>query len=374
MAAVRDPRQRGLPSLNEAREQRRRQLVSGKAKVYGGSPQFWLWTGLLLAAFTVVYWKYSLGQLESQKSKVMATQRAILATLGPKIIPFRDRVESWVLELGGDPLPDVVADGVDLAAIANAPGVYLRVRLSKARDVDSLRRAASRSQRDGFTSCLFVRKEAMEGPPCKSPSDCKDGTLCNDWSVCAIPSQPFNLRLAYRTLRILSPEWTDDLHQASTDLSVRAFELDLDAVKKNDVPIAVELLQRSRYFTAVLDEEPVAGLPAPLEREKDDREESEDERLQRVAHAARVGIWDVKSGKLLLRVRGNASGDFLPMGRRSVESPKTLAAERRQVNSCALAMDVKEAVAKASSGTAPPAGSAALPAGSAAPPAGSPTP
>ena len=48
----------------------------------------------------------------------------------------------------------------------------------------------------------------------------------------------------YRTLRILSPEWTDKLHEADTDLKVRAFELDLDAVSKNDVPSAVELLAR----------------------------------------------------------------------------------------------------------------------------------
>jgi hypothetical protein len=347
VANVRDPRQRGLPSLNEAREQRRRALVSGKARIYGGSPQFWLWTALLIAAFAVIYWKYALGQLESQKSAVMAKQRAVMQTLGPRIIPFRDRVENWVLELGADGLPNVVGQGASLEAIANGPGVYLRLRLANAKDVPSLRRAAARSLRDGFTSCLFVRREDTDGAPCKSPSDCTGGLLCNDWSVCARPSQPYNLRLAYRTLRILSSEWTDDLHQATTDLSVRAFELDLDAVTKNDVPVAAEMLTRARYFTALLDEEPPTGLPAAMDHARDERAESEEERLQRAPHVGRVGIWDVRGGQLLARIRAEAAGEFVPVGSRVVDSPRILAAEQRQVNSCALALEVKEAIVAA---------------------------
>jgi hypothetical protein len=177
--------------------------------------------------------------------------------------------------------------------------------------------------------------------------------LCNDWSVCARPSQPYNLRLAYRTLRILSPEWADELHQASTDLAVRAFELDLDAVTKNDVPVSVELLQRARYFTAVLDEDAPTGLPPALAREKGQREESEPERLQRTPHAARVGIWDLRNGQILLRLRAEAAGEFVPVGSRVVSDPDVLAAQQRQVNSCALAMEVREAIANAHAPPAP---------------------
>jgi hypothetical protein len=276
----------------------------------------------------------------------MAKQRAVMQTLGPKILPFRDRVEAWVMQLAGPGLPNVVTPGTTLEAIAAGPGVYLRLRLANAKEVGTLRTAAARSLRDGFTSCLFVRHEETDGKFCKSPSDCTGGLVCNDWSVCARPSQPYNLRLAYRTLRILSPEWTDELHQASTDLSVRAFELDLDAVTQNDVPAAVELLARARYFSAVLDEDPPSGVPPPLPREKGRSEESQEERIARVPHAARVGIWDVRNGQLLLRVRATAGGDFVPMGAaRAAASPETLAAEQRQVNSCALALEVKEALA-----------------------------
>jgi hypothetical protein len=234
---------------------------------------------------------------------------------------------------------------VSIEAIANGPGVYLRLRNVNAKNAKSLRTAAARSLRDGFTSCLFVRHEESEGPGCKSPSDCTHGLVCNDWGICARPSQPFNLRLAYRALRILSSEWTDELHQATNDLAVRAFELDFEAVAKNDIPVAIEVLSRARYFTVVLDEDPHAGLPPALPHGPGEVLETEEERVQRVPHQARVGIWDVRDDKLLVRLRGDAAGDFVPVGDRAPSAETTLAAERRQVNSCALALEVRELVA-----------------------------
>lgn len=344
LTTARDPRLRGLPSLNEAREQRRRALAKGKARVYGGSPQFWLWTALVLAAFVVIYWKIAQGKLESQKSAIMAKQRAVMQTLGPRIIPFCDKLEHWVFDLAGDAGTNFAAPNTSIDAVANGPGVYLRLRSVNAKNTKALRSAAARSLRDGFTSCLFVRKEDSEGPPCKSPSDCTHGLVCNDWSVCARPSQPYNLRLAYRALRILSSDWTDELHQASSDLAARAFEMDFDAVTKNDIPVAIEVLSRARYFTVVLDEDPQGGLPPALARAPGERAETEEERVQRVPHFARVGVWDVREDKPLVRLRAEAAGEFVAVGDRPFSSGDTLAAERRQVNSCALALEVKELV------------------------------
>ncbi|HEX3595457.1 MAG TPA: hypothetical protein VHU80_10155, partial [Polyangiaceae bacterium] len=252
-------------------------------------------------------------------------------------------------------LPDVVTPGATLDAISASPGVYLRLRVANAKDAATLRAAAANSLRDGFTSCLFVRREETNGKECKSPADCSGGQICNDRGVCARPSQPYNLRLLYRTLRILSPEWTDELHRASTDLQVRAFELELDAVTKNDVPVSIELLSRARYFTAVLDEDPPTGIPEALLDDKGKPDESVEERIQRAVHPARVGIWDVRDNKLVLRLRATAGGTFVPMGSRAAASPVTIAAEQRQVNSCALALDVKDAISARAAGAAPAA-------------------
>ena len=96
------------------------------------------------------------------------------------------------------------------------------------------------------------------------------------------------------------------------ELAVTAYERDLDSVTRYDVRIAAEILARSKYFTLVLDEDPSEGLPAELP----DAGETPEERVQRVGHPARVGIWDLETGKQVLRLRSSASGRFVPMGQR----------------------------------------------------------
>jgi hypothetical protein len=333
-------RERGLPSVNEARYERRRAIVFGRVRLRGMPPHFWLWTLTILGAFSVIYWRVAEGHLDGRKASVMSKQRAIAKTIGPKILPFRDRIEGWARELAGPYPGDLVAKEADLTLIEQSPGVYLRLRLATAKTPKDIRKAARASLHDGFTSCLFRKTKTgdpTQGPTCKSTTDCTPGLLCNEWNVCAEPPIPYNMRLAYRTLRVLSPEWTDELHQATSDLAVSAYDRDLDAVTRYDVRIAADILARSKYFTLVLDEEPPAGLPAEIP----DAGETPEERLQRSGHPARVGIWDLQTAKPLLRLRAQAAGEFVSMGGRTVRDPVTLAAEQRQVNACQLALDVR---------------------------------
>jgi hypothetical protein len=118
-------------------------------------------------------------------------------------------------------------------------------------------------------------------------------------------------------------------------------------VTKHDVPIAVKLLSRSRYFTLVLDEDPPGGLPEELP----DAGETASERVQRAAHFGRVGIWDLQDGHSLLRLRSEAGGEFVPVGRHALSDPQVNAAQQRQVNSCALALAVRQ---KLQNADAPP--------------------
>ena len=356
---ARQPGDRGLPSLAQAREERRRALVFGKARLRAMSPQFWLWTGMIFAVFGVVYYKVAQGQLESQKSAVMAKQRAVAQELGPKILPWRDRIEGWVKDLAAAWPGDLAEPGVTFADLSQGPGVYLRLRMEHASDEKQIREAAVRSLQDGFTACMFQKKggvDPREGPKCQSPADCEAGYLCNEWDVCSRPTQPYNMRLAYRALRILSTEWTDDLHQAENDLTVRAHERDLDRATHDDVPIAIEILTRAKYFTLVLDEDPATGLPEPL-GDAGVAPETDEQRVQRTPHVARVAVWDAKTGRPLIRYRGEAAARFVPMGRRVVDDPSVVAAQQRQVNSCALAMSVRQAI-EAANAPAPSAGDA----------------
>lgn len=327
------------------------------------APQFWLWALVLVGGFFVVYWRVAQGALESEKNRVMAKQRAIAQSLGPRILPFRDKLETWVQELAKPWPGPSVSHAVSVADLAKSPGVYLRIRLKNAGKPESIREAAARSLRDGFTSCLFVdkaSKDFAQGVACKTSGDCKAGELCNEWNVCKPPPSPYNLRLAYRAMRVLSTEWTDELHQAGSDLAVAGYDRDLDGVVKTDVPVAIDLLQRAKFFTVVLDEEPKDGLPKALP----DSSETEEERLQRVPHMARVGIWNIETGAQLLRLRTEAAGKFVPVGKAVVNEPTTQAAQQRQANSCALAIEVKQALTpKSPEPAAPPA----TPGGEAAP-------
>jgi hypothetical protein len=236
MATVRrDSHERGLPSLNQARAERRRAFVLGKARMPAIPPHFWLWTAVGISAFGILYWRIAQGQIESARSAVMAKQRAMTVALGPKLFPFRDRVEGWARELAADWPGNFVAPDADLAKLRNSGSVYLRLRIADAKQVKELRKAAQSSLRDGFTSCLFVSRakgDPTVGPQCRTIGDCASGLLCNEWGVCAEPVQPYNLRLAYRTLRVLSSEWTDEVHQASSELGLSAYERDLDNVAK----------------------------------------------------------------------------------------------------------------------------------------------
>jgi hypothetical protein len=337
-----DDRVRGLPSLAEARAERSRAIVGGKVRVRSMPPAFWLWAGIIILAIVIIYFKIEQGRLETHKSQVMAKQRAVGQSLGPKILPFRDKIEAWIQELAVKPHVDYIAPDATLAVIERAPSVYLRLRQVDGKAAPEIRKAALKSLHDGFTSCFFRRDKAIDpsqGPHCVSPADCQPGMLCNEYDVCTPPQDPYNMRLAYRSLRVLSDSWTDELHETSNELSITAYERDLERVTKEDVPVAAEILARSRYFVGVVDEDPPEGLPAEV-----DGGEDPTERVQRVAHFARIGIWDLRTGTPLVRLRRRADALVRPVGERAVTDQVSRFAQQRQANNCALALEVRTAL------------------------------
>lgn len=310
------------------------------------APHFWLWAFVIIAAALVIYFRVEAGKIEEHKGRVMAKQRAIAAELGPKILPFRDRIEGWVTELAGAYPGDRVSPAASLAQIREEPGVYLRMRIEQAKEPRSIRKAATESLHDGFVSCMFVRAgegDPSKGPPCRAPRDCEPGLLCNEFGVCVSPPRPFNMRLAYRALRVLSSEWTDELHQAKSELAITAYERDLDSVTHNDIPVAAQILASAKFVTIVLDEDPPAGMPEDITS----LEETPAERVQRVPHPARVGVFRLADGEQMLRLRTEASGRIVPMAGSKVPTPETRAALDRQAHSCALALEVKQALERA---------------------------
>lgn len=341
-------KERGLPALNEARAARRRAIVFGKVRLREAAPQFWLWTIVGFAVFAIVYWRYSESELKNQKNELLARQRAVAESIGKEGFGLVERVEGWARELGQG-APESIPSQEQLDAITRGPGIYLRLRLADAGSSESMRKAAQRSLRDGFTSCMFIGRKGdpSQGPACHSPSQCEPGLLCNEWSVCAAPGQPFNLRLLYSALRVLTPEWSEELEKAGNDLAVRVLEHDLDKVIKHDVPLGAEVVRRAKYVTLVLDEDPVGGIP-PLPDAEPKLDETLEQQLQVLPHFARVGVWDLERNERVLGLRAEAAGRFVSAGQRRVDDPKTARAQQRQANSCALAVELRDRVAERS--------------------------
>ncbi len=324
MATSPQPPVRGLQAVEQDRIARK-----GFPKI---PPRFWLWVFTVLAVWAIVYWKYTQGQLESWRNRIMARQRAVAAELGPRYFPLRDRIESWVVEDAGNYPGDFVDPEASKSDFRSRPGIYLRLFIDDAHSPDAIRAAALESLRDGFTSCLTRANnpDPFSGPTCRFNHECPQGQHCNEVSHCSVPAQPYNLRIAYRATRVLTESWVRDVREAGSDMRLRLLERDFDSAVSDDIPLAIDLIVRAQYFLLVLDEPAAPGTAVP---DAGTRSEA----LQAVEHPTRVFIYDLKQNKLLLRMRASIAAE---VGTAATD-PRTVLAVRRQANNCALALAVR---------------------------------
>lgn len=367
----------GLKAVEGAREAR--------SKQFRPPLRVALWFGMIVAVATVLRWRCTLSEMDEQRAELMAKQRTVEAELGPKWYPLRDKLEGWTVELARAPGDEVaLVDELKKLDIRSAPGLYLRARVDQATSPEKVREAAKRSLRDAFTSCL--RREAegspVKGPECQRTRDCPQGEFCNELSHCGPPTQPYNLRSAYKTLGMLSPEWIADVQDTTNDLRLELLVRSFDDATRDDLPLAADVLTRARYFLVVLDERPPPRPLSPEEVDAGAADAEDEDTLANAGHPSRVALWRLEDGKLLLRLRRTADAELI--GGAPVGDAAIAAARKRQAQSCALALHVRRALgeevptappsldepaAPASSGSAASSASAAP----AAPPSAAPT-
>lgn len=330
-----EPRGRGLAAVEAARAER--------AKLRFPAPKFFAWAGVVLAAMGILHWKRTQGELEGERQKLLARQRAVAVELKPKWDPLRDKIEGWTTSLAASAAPEVV----DKEAFASwdfreKPGIYLRLVVDQATTAESIRAKAKDSLRDGFTACLTraPNENPLAGKECKRTRDCPSGEFCNEVDHCARPAQPYNLRVAYRTLHVLTDRWVADAQEASNDVRLRLLTASFDDAVLDDLPMAVDLLTRAQYFLLVLDERP-AGVPMSATAEE----------VQKAPHAARLGLWRLSDGKQVFRGRRETAADLV--GGMPAADPESLDARQRQANSCALALALRDALGDPNVGAAP---------------------
>lgn len=340
MPPTADDRPRGLPAVKTARQAR--------TKSRWPSPKVWAWIGLLMAVGGIIQWKWAQGRVESDRSALLANQRDLVAKLGPKWFPMRDKIERWTLDLAKDAGGEVVERDILKAwDFRDKPGIYLRLDVEQATDAVAIRKAANDSLRDGFTACLFTanNKNQLSGKECTRTRDCAIGEICNELDRCAEPAQPYNLRVAYRSMRILSEDWIHEVQETTAELKLRALTAFFEDSVNDDIRIAVDLVSRAQYFAIVLDE-PVAKLEVP-------KGVSRSAALRSVPHASRVAIYRLSDSKLVLRIRRTPEADIKQAGMPLED--EVVAAQKRQALSCALGMSVREAMGDVEAGVVKPA-------------------
>jgi hypothetical protein len=321
----------GLPAF----DRERRRLRGRRGPSTFGSRAFWIWSLTAVAALAIVYWKQQQSEVEAQRARILARQRALDADLGPLFFPLRERFERWAIETARSGWADEppASPGAPLRSLLERPGVYLRLPASEARSNESIRQAAQGSLKDVFVAGLLRAPaiDPLRGKACTATRECSAGEICNDEGHCAQPEQPFNLRIVYRGARALSETWLHEVEVAHEPLRLRMYESDLDAALAAELPVAVDQLKRAQYFLVVIDETP-EGFRAPSGY-------GFAEALQGVPHPVRVALYDVPHDRRVFRLTVSLDVD-LPQGG-PVEGRD---AQRRQILNAELARQVREAV------------------------------
>jgi hypothetical protein len=334
--------ERGLPSVGQARSDRRRM------RWFPAS--FWLWAVTFIGAGIIIWWKVDQGEIEEMKGELLSRQRAVVKELGPRWFPLRERIEKWTTECSVEafvekPAPDLIKAW----DFRGQPGIYLRLAQSAAKSPKTIREAATKSLRDGFTSCLFTvdNPSPLAGAECFDSANCPDKQLCNEFDHCQEPSQPVNLRLAYKSLHMLSDEWIAEIQEINNKLTARGALATFKASNKFDLPVATDLLVRSKYFLVVVDEavevdesEIGSSLPQVDAGKQDDRS------IPTAPHPARICMWklDADGNEKMFAVRTEAAGVLRGATVGAKVGLQTQIAQQRQANSCALALAVRDAV------------------------------
>ncbi len=324
---------RGLPAIHDARE-----LREARKGIPTASGAFWVWSLIGVAVISIFYWRHTVGQNDRTRARILAKQRPLAEEAGPRFAELRDKVERFAQLLAK---PGPLEEYVDPAAsigergdpvIFKRPGLYLRVAQPNALTNEKLRAAARESARDAFTACLLHTPHvtARDGAACHKSKECQKGQVCNEIGVCATPTSPYNLRLAYKGMFPLDDSWVRDVQTANEELRLRLRETEIDSLIANDWPVAMTALRDAEYLLMLVDEVPQGFKP----KEGDSLEEA----LSTEVHPVRVGLMELKTSRTLFKLRREIDVHI------PVVPGADIDAQRRQILNCALASDVRDSL------------------------------
>jgi hypothetical protein len=318
-------RTRGLESIRAARVARKAGRTARLTPQVAGVGLF-----LLLATIGIYRYVWS-NQLETSRKVLAGKQRATAATVGKEWSDIAQRLEDWTVASAQAYPGDLRDPGLRNWPFQQQPGLWLRARLADATRREDLQRVVQFSVRDAFVGCFLG----------EAATPVRQAMTHDDDAPADFPEQPWNMKRAYQATRVLAPTWLAELQLVNDDLRMRYLEKEFEKAEHNDIPIAIDIIKKARYFLLLLDED-VAGAKA----EGDAGLMVSD--LSVLPHPVRVTLVDLQARKVMLRLRLASQGEYhmlatdgAMLSASGQVSDETTRAIRRQVNNCDLASEAK---------------------------------
>ncbi len=258
-------------------------------------------------------------ELERSREALALTARAASASLTREDLGREGRIEAWLMRAATGDEPDVIADRVRPAGalaelLAHAEGaVYVRGARAALGTSGGIAAAAEESVKDAFLACLFTPPATRAEPALLAKVH---AVYAGD--AFARDGQTARLRELQLGLPFLVPSWAETASRAASfdDLARLRRAFDRAPIVPATRAAKAELL------VFAIDEPSDDPGPTELDGER--------------AHAVQVGLVDLASDTLVLRLRRRVDPSGIPPEKRPLYA--------RGIDDCALAFDVRQAV------------------------------
>jgi hypothetical protein len=257
-------------------------------------------------------------ELESARASLLEAVRARSASLTPDDRGKLALVESWLARFSGVYEGDLVAEELRgpgaLGALLKRPAIYVRGAVGAFRTPGSIADAAAVSSPDALVTCLVdppaSRTEKIMLTKVRSPGSGIDGPS----------ARVYRLHDGQVTLPLLESPWAESVRLAPDLDSVARLRRQLE---KTPVERGKEMLGAGLLLVA-MDEPGSGGGITELDGER--------------PHDIRVGLVDLASARVLLRVRKHVDPSWISESSRSVFAGA--------LDACGLAMDARDLAAR----------------------------
>jgi hypothetical protein len=258
---------------------------------------------------------------ETARAALLEAARAERASLTEDDLKSVERASGWLSRLATTDEPDHVAADVrspnGLQTLLARSAVYVRGPLGSFKSAAGIAEAASESSKDALLSCLFEPPASRaEKVVLAKVKEAYPGT----WQLDQLTANVQNFGVAKVGLPLLSPHWTDSV---TADTDVHEIEALQTRLKKAPLARARQAL-KAEVLIAVMDDTDSGTGPTELDGAR--------------AHDVRFAMVDLRSSSVIVRLKRHVDPSWISLPLRPQHASK--------LDSCVLAMDIREAIAR----------------------------